>query len=179
MVPPIYPLVKNLDWGTPTEEYMSQIAVNGELDEEKNYIFGSVFHQLSSNYYDLGCGGHFIVVIRDHWFDQFELKSKWIAFNPILARYLGWEPESTKLFAWENSQGELMAESIYWSNGNISMTPRKDGEVGEGWFVIVSEDGLEQIKIVEKSIFIQKKLKRSKYENSVLMDNQIFNVTRV
>jgi len=174
-----YSHVKNLDWGSPTEEYMSQIAVNDELDEDENYIFGSVFHQLSCNYHDLGGGGHFIVVIRDHRFDQFDLKSRWIAINPGLAKYLGWEPEPTKLFAWKNSQGELMAESIYWSNGNIGMIPRKDGEVGEGWFVIVSEDGLEQIKTGETSLFIQKKLIRLKYEDSVLMDNQIFNVTRI
>ncbi|WP_324027789.1 NACHT domain-containing protein [Maribacter sp. BPC-D8] len=174
-----YSQVKNLDWGSPTEDYMWQIALNNELGENEDYIFGSVFHQLSSNYYELRGGGHFVVVIRDHRFDQFDLKSKWIAINPVLARHLGWEPEPTKLFAWKNSQGELMAESIYWSNGNIHMTPRKDGEVGEGWFVIVSEDGLEQLKSIEKNLFLQKKLMRSKYEDSVLMNNQIFNVTRI
>lgn len=174
-----YNQVKNLDWGSPTEEYMYQIAVNEELDEEDNYIFGSVFHQLSSNYHDLRSGGHFIVVVRDHRFDQFDLKSKWIAINPVLARYLGWEPETTKLFAWKNSQGELMAESIYWSNGNINMTPRKDGEVGEGWFVIVSKDGLEKIKSIEKKLFLQKKLTRSKFEDSVLMNNQAISVTKI
>jgi len=174
-----YNQVKNLDWGSPTEEYMYHIAVNEELIEEDNYIFGSVFHQLSSNYHDLKGGGHFIIVIRDHRFDQFDLKSKWIAINPVLARHLGWEPEPTKLFAWKNAQDELMAESIYWSNGNISMTPREDGEVGEGWFVTVSENGLEQIKSIDKHLFLQKKLMRSKYEDSVLMNKKIFNVTRI
>jgi GTPase SAR1 family protein len=174
-----YNQVKNLDWGCPTEEYMYQIAINEELNEEDNYIFGSVFHQLSSNYHEIKCGGHFIVVIRDHRFDQFDLKSKWIAINPVLARHLGWVPETTKLFAWKNPQGELTAESIYWSNGNTSMTPCKDGEVGEGWFVTVSEDGLRQIKSVEKNLFLQKKLIRSKYEDSVLMNNQLINVTRI
>ncbi len=50
--------------------------------------------------------------------------------------------------AWKNSQGKLMAESIYWSNGNIGMTPREGGEVGEGWFVVVSKDGLKQMALV-------------------------------
>lgn len=174
-----YNRVVNLDWGAPTEEYMYQIAVNEDLDKEDSYIFGSVFHQLSSNYHELRSGGHFIVVIRDHRFNQFDLKSNWIAVNPVLARYLGWEPEPTKLFAWKNSQGELMAESIYWSNGNIQMTPRKDGEVGEGWFVTVSKNGLQQIKTIEKNLFLQKKLIRSKYEDSVLMNKQIFDVTKL
>ena len=174
-----YNQVKNLDWGSPTEEYMYQIAVNEELHEEDNYIFGSVFHQLSRNYHDMGGGGHFIVVIRDHRFDQFDIKSKWIAINPVLARHLGWEPEPTKLFAWKNPEGELMAESIYWSNGNTSMIPRKDGEVGEGWFVTVSENGLEQIRSVEKNLFLQKKLTRSKFEDSTLMNSHVTNVMKI
>lgn len=73
----------------------------------------------------------------------------------------------------------LMAESIYWSNGNIQMIPRKDGEVGEGWFVIISVDGLEQIKSIESNLFLQKKLIRSKYEDSVLKDNQIISTVRI
>jgi len=174
-----YNQMVNLDWGSPTEEYMYQIALNDELNEDDNYIFGSVFHQLSRNYHDMRGGGHFIVVIRDHRFDQFDLKSQWIAINPVLARYLGWEPELVKLFAWKNSEGELMAESIYWSNGNMNMAPRKNGEVGEGWFIIVSKNGLEQIKSVEKNLFLQKKLTRSKYEDSILMDNQEIKVTRI
>jgi|TARA_R100000479_G_scaffold51000_3_gene23995 hypothetical protein len=174
-----YNQVKNLDWGSPTEEYMYQIAVKEELHEEDNYIFGSVFHQLSSNYHELRGGGHFIIVIRDHRFNQFDLKSNWIAINPVLARNLGWEPEPTKLFAWKNSEGELMAESIYWSNGNINMTPRKDGEVGEGWFILVSKKGLEQIKSVERNLFLQKKLTRLKYKDSVLINNQETKVRRI
>lgn len=174
-----YNQVKNLDWGSPTEEYMYQIAINEDFDKVDNYIFGSVFHQLSTNYHDLGGGENFIIVIRDHRFNQFDLKSKWIAVNPVLARYLEWKPERTKLFAWKNSQGELMAESIYWSNGNTQMTPRKDGEVGEGWFVTVSNDGLEQIRSIEKNLFLQRKLLRTKYEDSSLMIKEMFNVVRI
>lgn len=174
-----YNQVKNLDWGSPTEEYMYQIAVNDELNKDDDYIFGSVFHQLSRNYHEMRGSGYFVIVIRDHRFDQFDLKSNWIAINPVLARYLGWEPELTKLFAWKNSEGQLMAESIYWLNGNMNMTPHKDGEVGEGWFVVVSNNGLEQIKSIKKNLFIQKKLIRSKYEDSILMNNQQINVTRI
>jgi len=174
-----YNKVINLDWGSPTEEYMYQIGVHEGVNKEDNYIFGSVFQQLSRNYHGLRVLGHFIIVIRDHRFNQFDIKSNWIAINPVLARYLGWEPEPTKLFAWKNTQGKLMAESIYWSNGNIQMTPREDGEVGEGWLVTVSKDGLDQIKSVQKNLFLQKKLKRSKYEDSSLMDNEIYKITKI
>ena len=169
-----YTKVRNLDWGAPTEKYMYQIAGEEHMNEKENYIFGSAFHQLSEDYHSLKCGGHFIVVIRDHRFNQFDLKTKWIAINPVLCRHLEWEPELSKLFAWKNSQGKLMAESIYWSNGNIGMTPREDGEVGEGWFVVVSKDGLEQIKSVEKNLFFQKKLTRSTYKNSLISSISVF-----
>ncbi|MFO7852008.1 MAG: NACHT domain-containing protein [Bacteroidales bacterium] len=174
-----YNKVKNLDWGAPTEEYMYQISFDEDIDSDDKYIFGSVFHQLTSSYPYLKGDGHFIIVIRDHRFNQFNIKSNWIAVNPALARYLEWEPDPSKLFAWKNSRGELMAESIFWSNGNIQMIPRKDGEVGEGWVVIISEDGLKQIKSIESNLFLQKKLIRSKYEDSVLLDNQIISSKRI
>ena len=174
-----YSLVKNLDWGSPTEEYMYQLAVNDKLDKSENYIFGSVFHQLSSNYHNISGGGHFIIVIRDHRFNRFDLKSNWIAINPALARHLGWLPEPKKLFAWKNSKGELMAESIYWANGNIQMNPRKDAEVGEGWFVVVSEIAYKQINSIEQNLFLQKKLVRTKYEDSNLMTTEFFRINRI
>jgi hypothetical protein len=174
-----YTKIKNLDWGVPTEEYMWQIAIDDEINKQDYYIFGSLFHQLSCNYHYLTGGGHSIIVIREHRYNQFSLKSRWIAINPALARYLGWKPEPSKLFAWKDSNGELMAESIYWVNGNIDMVPRKNGEVGEGWFVIISKAGLEQIKNVELNLFVQKKLIRTQSEDSILMDSQIFNVMKI
>ena len=174
-----YNQVKNLDWGSPTEEYMYQIAVNDKWDKSENYIFGSVFHQLSSNYHDISGVGRFITVIRDHRFDRFDIKSNWIAINPELAVCLDWIPELTKLFAWKNSKGELMAESIYWSNGNIQMNSRKDSEVGEGWLVVVSETAYQQINILEQNLFLQKKLVRTKYENSTLMTREIFKIYKI
>ena len=82
--------IKNLDWGSPTEEYMSQLTGADEIEKDEDFIFGSVFHQFSKNYHNLGDHGHSIVVIRDHRFDLYNVKSKWIAINPVLARYLGW-----------------------------------------------------------------------------------------
>lgn len=171
--------VKNLDWGNPTEEYTSQIAVNAEIDESKEYIFGSAFHKLSKDYHNLSSGGRFIIICRNHQFNQFDLKSQWIAINPSLARYLGWIPEYNKLFAWQNSNGQLMAESIYWSNGNFNITPRKDGDVGEGWFVIASDLALDAIHMVEKDLFFQQKLLRYKYEDDISQEKQVLSVSKI
>lgn len=174
-----YNQVRNLEWGSPTEEYMCQIAIFDELDKEDSSIFRSVFQQLSKSYHDLCHIGPSIIVIRDHRYNQFDLKSNWIAFNPELARCLGWEPELTKLFAWKNSYNELMVESIYWCNGNTQMTPYKKGEVGEGWLVIISVEGLEQIKSIVPNLFLQKKIKRFKYEDTFFKNKQIFDTKQI
>lgn len=174
-----YTLVKKLDWGSPSEEYSFHIAPSNLIDKSEHYIFGSVFHQLSENYHSLSGGGHFIVVIRDHRFNQFNIKSRWIAINPVLARYFGWLPEPSKLFAWKNPLGDLMVESIYWSNGNSNMAPRKDGEVGEGWFVVLSDVGLKEIQSLENNLFVQKKLTRSKYDDGSLREKMMVSVSKI
>ena len=167
-----YNIIKNLDWGSPSEEFSSQITVSDSIDDSEPYIFGTVFHELSDNYYNLNGGGHFIIIHRDHRFNQFDIKSRWIALNPVLARHLDWIPEPTKLFAWKNKSGELMVESIYWANGNMNMTPRKDGEVGEGWFVIASDKAIAEIQTVEKKLFFQKKLVKSIFDDGELIENE-------
>jgi hypothetical protein len=49
---------------------------------------------------------------------------------------------------------------FYWSNGNANMHPRSESEAGEGWFVIISEEGLNDIKGLNNNLFFHKKLKR-------------------
>ncbi|HEX7870533.1 MAG TPA: hypothetical protein VF455_10525 [Chryseobacterium sp.] len=65
-----------------------------------------------------------------------------------------------------------MVESIYWASGNMNMTPRKDGEVGEGWFVIASDKAIAEIQTVEEKLFFQKKLVKSIFEDSELIENE-------
>ena len=72
-----------------------------------------------------------------------------------------------------------MAESIYWTNGNIQLNPRKDSEVGEGWMVVVSENAYKQINLLARNLFLQKKLVRTKYEDSNLMTKEIFKVDNI
>lgn len=162
-----YTLVRNLNWGSATETYMSQLSISNKTEENYPYIFGSAFNRLTEDYYNL-CGiGPYILIIRDHSFDQFCIKSKWIAINPTLAKHLEWIPETNRLFGWKDKDGNLMAESIYWSNGNVDMQPpHLYSESGEGWFVIVSEEALHQIKGLGDNLYIQKFLSRSKWDDS-------------
>lgn len=120
-----------------------------------------------------------IVVVRDHRYNQFNLKSRWVAVNPDLARFLGWVPEPSKLLGWKDNQGNLMVESIYWVNGNIDMVPRKDSEVGEGWYIVASDDALSQIQKVTPNLYVHKKLIREKYEDSGRLENTIYNAIKL
>ena len=73
-----YSRIKNSDRDRPIEEYMYQIAYNYELHGNEDYIFGSVFNELSVDYHDLYDGGDSVIVIRNHRFNQFDLKATWL-----------------------------------------------------------------------------------------------------
>lgn len=174
-----YTIVKNLDWGSPTEIFMSQIAEYEFIDEDDPFIFGSVFHRLTDDYFNMNGISDMIVVVRDHRYNQFNLRSRWIAMNPDLASFLEWIPEPNKLFGWKDKQGNLMVESIYWANGNIDMVPRKDSEVGEGWYIVASDDALSQIQKATPNLYIHKKIMREKYEDSVRLENTIYKAIKL
>lgn len=166
-----YSLVRNLGWEKASETYMHQLAFTSEIIKNEVYIFDSIFHGLFEDYHIHEDIKLYNMVILNHRFEHSNLKSNWIAFNPDLARYLGWVPNTNELFAWNDSEGILMVKSIYWSSGNIDISSRKDSEVGEGWFVVISDYGLEQLKSLRNNLFIQKTLKRSMYEEKIIQQN--------
>lgn len=170
--------VRNLEWGSPTEIYMSQISEDEIIDKDDYFIFGSAFQIPSEEYYNMRSISDQIIIMRHHRFNQFNVKSNWLAINPIFARFVEWEPDSSKLFGWKNSKGELMAESIYWYNGNVDMVPYQSSEVGEGWFVIVSQKGFEELKDFVPNIYIQKKIIRTKNEKTGVIEQSINEVKK-
>jgi len=159
-----YSKQRNLEWGNPTEIFMMKLNVSKYEQEIPHHIFGSLFETQSSNYHSADTPGRSIVVLRSHLFDQFDLKSNWIALNPVLARYLKWKPSKEHLFAWEDKNGKLMVESIYWSDGNIDIPPPHfELEVGQGWYISASEEAIKQIKEVEPNLTIEIELERYCY----------------
>src|SRR6185295_1937375 len=106
-------------------------------------------------------GWPFAVLTNDHRFDRFNIKSHWLAFNPVLARELNWVRGRHGQFSWLNAEGSTIVKSYYWSDGNMEMQPPKlDNETGEGWFVVLSKDGLESLKTKWKNLFLEKRLVR-------------------
>lgn len=156
-----YSSVKCMDWGEPTEIRMSQISTSDEISDAHD-IFGSVFQAFTSDYYELRNTCPEIIVIRNNRLEHFSVKSRWIAINPVLARFLGWDPQPEKLFGWKDKNGNTMVESIYWVSGNNYMLPRHDSETGEGWFISASDQAIEEIRNVEPELFFQRRIVRSK-----------------
>lgn len=72
---------------------------------------------------------------------------RWLAFNPTIARRLGWTLDSTGLFRWLSREGQMMVESIWWEDGCLlQRPPHFQDEVGSGWIVIASPSGAETIR---------------------------------
>ncbi|UUF13120.1 MULTISPECIES: hypothetical protein [Flavobacterium] len=164
-----YSSVKCMDWDLPKEIQLLQLSSSSEISREDYHIFGSVFQVFTSDYYNLRNTGAEIIIIRNHILEHSSLKSRWLAVNPVLARFLGWVPFPERLFAWQDKNGNMMAESVYWVNGNNYMLPRHESETGEGWYVAVSDMAIEQIREAEPLLFIQRRITRiiAKEERSI------------
>lgn len=65
-----------------------------------------------------------------------------LALNPVLANSLGWEPSDQGLFRWVDAEGQTMAESIYWQEGNCNHRGTYGfHEIGaQGWLVVATPD---------------------------------------
>jgi len=169
-----YSKQRSLFWGLATQIYMMNISFNKEQQEEDRYeIFGYVFNKTVESYYSVeGCPGEpHIIIINDNRFSNFDDKTHWLAFNSNLAYYLGWEPDYRSKFGWKDANGELMVESIFWSNGNMHMNPPKlHSEVGEGWLVIISEKGLAALKKINSFFKCEKRVIRKNTEDGNSME---------
>lgn len=70
----------------------------------------------------------------------------WLALNPSIGYSLGWSLRSDGWFRWANQVGETVAESIWWSDGPInSADTYLRVEVGNGWLVVVTPQGFDEI----------------------------------
>ena len=71
----------------------------------------------------------------------------WLAFNPQLARSIGWSPATDLLFGWLDREGKPVVWSVCWKDGIYQTPPpRLDETVGEGWAVLGSPTALSQLQ---------------------------------
>jgi hypothetical protein len=90
------------------------------------------------------------LLIISHWGRTLESPGdRWLALNPTIGRDLGLKFASTQetSFAWANTEGRTVIWSEWWQDGSINHAnvPARD-EVGEGWRVLATEEGYQQLK---------------------------------
>lgn len=71
-----------------------------------------------------------------------------LALNPRLGFHLGWTPSKDGLFRWVDESGQIMAESVWWQDGNIQVNDHSGMEQAayEGWIVVATREGWKQLK---------------------------------
>ena len=163
-----YTHIKKMADHQPMEEYQAMLSFEyGKREPVTETIFGeSPFMRNSSDYLSMGYDDPEIILLRGGYYTDFSNKNRWIAINPALAALLGWRPCSDGYFAWQNSAGEMMVESIFWRSGNINGSSRDHYEASEGWLVVASEKALDEICELAE-LFVHKKIIR-RYESDLL-----------
>jgi len=74
-------------------------------------------------------------------------KANWLGLNPRVGFDLGWSPTQGNNFAWKNKNNQVVAESIYWQDGNFDSYNRFDHvETGYGWLVLITEAGYQELR---------------------------------
>lgn len=162
-----YSVLKSLDWGKPEETMLIHLTLDGDLSFNKDELpFAKVYDCTLEDYHSAQGlpQAPYIIIKNEHRFKNSGLTADWIAFNPSLANSLGWKPSANGSFAWEDYNGNLMAESIYWMDGNQDFVPpHTNSESGEGWYVRISLQALTLLDNLNTSFFtIRKKIIRER-----------------
>lgn len=130
-----------------TEEYLAIMSESKEKVDKREFFGSEPFQKEVASYFDDDIEyGSRSAVVREGYFTLFSLKEKWLAFNPTIAKSLGWHHSTKGMFAWENSEGRIMAQSFYWRSGNVQYVGRTDTEMGEGWIVVVNDTALSLLQ---------------------------------
>jgi hypothetical protein len=68
--------------------------------------------------------------------------SRFLALNPVIGKALAWRVSPDGHFRWIDAEGRTMAESVYWSEGNVDLHDYGYEKIAaEGWLVLATEAG--------------------------------------
>lgn len=153
------------DYRVPVEEYMSKLSYEKEESDAENFFGEFDFQWQASKYLKLGCHDPQIIILHGGYFSISGIKLRWIAINPAYAFAMGWKPSDKDVFAWNDTEGDRMVETVYWQNGNVYGRDNSNYETGEGWLVLASDKAIEAIKTVSKT-YLHKLVRRGFQPNS-------------
>jgi hypothetical protein len=143
--------LKGLGWELPEETRLSSLMDPSirRNHEELSYrrLFGALVNARASDYttrYASRNVAHLPVRNEAYGFEN--PGGEWLALNPTVGRPCGWSPVDSDLFEWRDERDQLMAKSIWSVDGNVDHAPpHHQDQVGEGWIVIASPQGLEKL----------------------------------
>ncbi|MFC1572833.1 hypothetical protein ACFL6M_04460, partial [Candidatus Eisenbacteria bacterium] len=115
---------------------------------------------------DVGLGGN-ATAIRNSCVGLETSVGEWLAFNPALALDQGWRRSDGGLFGWEDGDGSIMVESIWWCDGYLGHRSPKVGQVGEGWLVVASPEAFGALFGEGEALQRVERVERSMYEEQV------------
>ncbi len=130
-----------LDWPRLTENRYGVVVPSGLTPRPEKDFLGSLCQEwsgLASEYEQGPFNGRTLIVRRANF--RFESPAPYfLAFNPAVARALGWTFVRDGHFRWRDSDGNLTVESLWWQDGCPHLEPPESSdEVGEGWLVRAS-----------------------------------------
>jgi hypothetical protein len=146
-----YSSVKRLEWHLPTVITQTMIASAGlTFDSDPDAFFPREVFWLIKDYPNLVSNNSPlpVVIFEDGEMRMFDSPHPvWLAFNPQLARSMGWSPTTDLLFGWLDREGKPVVWSVCWKDGIYQTPPpRLDETVGEGWAVLCTPTALSQLQ---------------------------------
>jgi hypothetical protein len=156
--------LKALDWSLEAEERRSLVVPVIGLSQDRNNDARTVYQVYKREYGSLTPKSKGALTIQNRG-ERFESPaSNWLAFDPELARQLGWVMSPTGFFQWQTIDGSPRVRTVWWAFGGVQRTPPRDGQVGEGWLVLVSPAGLgaiiSRLGASERLVEVERSVKR-------------------
>lgn len=146
-----YSKVKRLEWELPTVILQTMIAPAGlSTDNERESFFPREIFWVIKDYPQLSSehSPKPILIWEEGQMRMFDSPNPvWLAFNPEIARFLGWSHDPESLFGWVDKEGKPAVWSVWWKDGIYQRQPPMINEtVGEGWAVLGTPEALAQLQ---------------------------------
>ena len=163
-------ILKNLAWGAPSETRFSKVSIHPfafdfvESSEDEGAFFENIRVGLLQEYpHKTARDNPISIEVENEEGWMLDTPGvNWLALNPSLARALNWKPDSIIPLRWNDQEGRIVVESVWWMDSHLHwLPPHLDDEVGEGWLVIATPEAYEAIKAVHGELIQIARISRS------------------
>lgn len=152
--------LKRLEEGWPSEERMSLIRAtrpsefwSGFGPDSEGNPFAWVKGAYITDYWDLTEFLPSELIIAHNGYKFQTPGANWLGFNPRIGYEMNWYPSDKGWFRWVDKQNRIVVESIWWQDGPLNLSSLYDHvEVGNGWLVVITDEGFEQLRLQLKAL---------------------------